>query len=345
MKLAKYLNNISTLAVTLAVSTVLLVPCQAAAEDVKGVTVATFIRAESDAAIRKVYDGYGLNKFFHFRAPVAIDKQTVIRMNRDTLYSSAVLDLSKPAVVTMPETDGRYMSLHVINQDHYSFAKIKPGRYELTQKLVGSRYAYLIVRTFIDANDPKDVEAANMLQDKLQVDGGGTGDLDIPNWDMEQLLIARGALNTLAKLGASNVGAFGTKEETDPINHLVFAAAGWGGLPLKHTFAALGAVENNDGTPYVLSVKDVPVRAFWSVTVYNADGFIPENSLGVYSYNNVTAKPDDDGSITVHFGGCEDGRINCLPISAGWNYGIRMYEPEQEILDGAWTFPEIEPVR
>ena len=345
MKPEKHLNNISTLAAALAVSMVLLVPCQAAAEDAKGVTVATFVRAESDVAIRRVYDGFGLSTFFHFRAPVAIDKQTVIRMNRDTLYSSAVLDLSKPAVVTMPEAEGRYMSLHVINQDHYSFAKIKPGRYELTQELVGSRYAYLIVRTFIDANDPKDVETANMLQDKLQVDGGGTGELDIPNWDMEQLLIARGALNTLAKLGASNVGAFGTKEETDPINHLVFAAAGWGGLPLKHTFAVLGAAENNDGTPYVLRVKDVPVRAFWSVTVYNADGFIAENSLGVYSYNNVTAKPDDDGSITVHFGGCEDGRINCLPISAGWNYGIRMYEPEQEILDGSWTFPEIKPVR
>jgi hypothetical protein len=156
------LRNVSRV---MGLAAVLFVPCTATAENMESVTVATFNRAESDVAIKKVYDDFGLSKVFHLRTPVAIDKQMVIRMNRDTLYSSAVLDLSKPAVVTMPESDGRYMSLHVINQDHYSFAKIKPGRYELTQDVVGSRYAYLIIRTFIDANDPKDVAAANKLQD------------------------------------------------------------------------------------------------------------------------------------------------------------------------------------
>ena len=337
-------NNAAILIVvgSVAVATVALPDTAFADEQLAPVTVSTFARAESDVAIKKVYDGFGFNTFFHFRAPVALDKQTVIRMNRDTLYSSAVLDLSKPVVVTMPEADGRYMSLHVINQDHYSFAVIEPGRVELNQDIVGSRYAYLIVRTFIDANDPEDVAAANKVQDELRIEGGGIGPLDIPNWDMDQLLIARDALNTLAKLGGSNVGAFGTKEQTDPINHLVFSAAGWGGMPLKHTFAELGTVDKNDGTPHVLNAKDVPVRAFWSVIVYNADGFIPENAMAVYSYNNVTAKTNADGSFTIHFGGCQDGRINCLPVSEGWNYGIRMYEPEPEIIDGTWKFPAIE---
>jgi hypothetical protein len=116
-----------------------------------------------------------------------------------------------------------------------------------------------------------------------------------------------------------------------------------GGLPLANTFAELGSVARNDGTPRVLKVANVPVRAFWSVIVYDASGFIPQNDLEVYSYNNVTATPDADGSITVHFGGDPD-QVNCLPITAGWNYAIRMYEPEPEILDGAWRFPPIEPV-
>jgi hypothetical protein len=265
-------------------------------------------------------------------------------MNRDTLYSAAAVDLSEPVTVTMPETGGRYQSLQVISQDHYTFAKTKPGRYELTQEQVGTRYAQLTVRTFMDANDPEDIKVANALQDALKLEGGGSGTLDIPDWDIEQLMEARGALNTLAQLGASNVGAFGTKEEVDPIKHLIFTAAGWGGLPNKQTIADLGSVENNDGTPHVLNVpKDVPVRAFWSVIVYDADGFIPENDLGIYSYNNVTAKPNADGSITIHFGGDKD-QINYLPIADGWNYAIRMYEPGEEILDGSWTFPRIVPV-
>jgi hypothetical protein len=255
-----------------------------------------------------------------------------------------VLDLSKPANVILPETGGRYQSLHVINQDHYSFAKIKPGRYELIQENVGTRYAYLIVRTFFDANDPDDLKVTNTLQDALKVEGGASGPLDLPDWNIDQLMIARDALNTLAKLGVSNVGAFGAKEEIDPINHLIFTAAGWGGLPNKQTIAELGSVENNDGTPHVLRVKDVPVRAFWSVIVYDANGFIPENDLGIYSYNNVSAKPNADGSITIHFGGNPD-QINYLPIAEGWNYAIRMYEPGEEILNGSWTFPKIVPAQ
>jgi len=309
----------------------------------KDVNVGNFARAESDVAIKKVYDKVGLGTWFHLRGPTPLDQQGVIRMNRDTLYSAAVLDLSQPAAVIMPETGGRYQSLQVISQDHYSFAKTKPGRYELTQENVGTRYAYLTVRTFCDADDPDDIKATNALQDAMKIEGGGSGALDIPEWNIEQMMEARGALNTLAQLGVSNVGAFGAKEEVDPIRHLVFSAAGWGGLPNKQTIAELGSVEKNDGTPHVLTVKDVPVRAFWSVIVYDANGFIPENDLGIYSYNNVTAEPDADGSITIHFGGDKD-QINYLPIGEGWNYAIRMYEPEKEILDGSWTFPKIVPV-
>jgi hypothetical protein len=309
----------------------------------RDVNIRDFARAESDVAIKKVYDAVGFGVWLHFRAPTPLDRQTVIRMNRDTLYSAAVLDLGEPATVIMPETNGRYQSLQVINQDHYSFSRLEPGRYVLTQQDVGSRYAYLIVRTFMDADDPEDIAACNAVQDALAIEGGGSGPLDSPDWNMDQLATARDALNTLAKLGASNVGAFGTKQETDPVNHLVFSAAGWGGMPLANTYADLGSVENNDGTPHVLTVKDVPVRAFWSVIVYNADGFIPANDLGVYSYNNVTADPNPDGSITIHFGG-DQNQINYLPIAEGWNYAIRMYEPSQEILDGSWVFPPIVPV-
>ena len=49
------------------------------------VNVSNFVRAESDVAIKKVYDAVGLGTWFHFRVPMAIDQQMVIRMNRDTL--------------------------------------------------------------------------------------------------------------------------------------------------------------------------------------------------------------------------------------------------------------------
>lgn len=90
------------------------------------VNVSNFARAESDVAIKKVYDAVGFGTWFHLRAPTPIDQQTVIRMNRDTLYSAVVLDLSEPATVIMPETGGRYQSLHVISQDHYALQRPGP---------------------------------------------------------------------------------------------------------------------------------------------------------------------------------------------------------------------------
>ena len=105
------------------------------------------------------------------------------------------------------------------------------------------------------------------------------------------------------------------------------------------------AVDQNDGkTPYKITARDVPVGAFWSITVYNADGYMEPNDLGRNSYNNVTAEPNDDGSITIHLGACNDGRVNCIPVTPGWSYAVRLYQPREEILDGSWTFPAFETV-
>jgi len=87
-------------------------------------------------------------------------------------------------------------------------------------------------------------------------------------------------------------------------------------------------------------VKDVPVDGFWSINLYNVEGYFEKNQYGAYSVNNITAKKDADGSVTVQFGGC-DGKIpNCLPIMKGWNYIVRLYRPRPELLSGKWKFPE-----
>ncbi len=131
----------------------------------------------------------------------------------------------------------------------------------------------------------------------------------------------------------------------DPLDHLVGAIAGWGGQPSRTAVGVIDSVETNDGeTPYMVTVRDVPVDAFWSITVYDAAGYLAPNDLGRNSYNQTSATPNADGSYTIHFGGCDDERINCIPITPGWNYTIRLYQPRAEILDGSWKFPEITPI-
>jgi hypothetical protein len=97
----------------------------------------------------------------------------------------------------------------------------------------------------------------------------------------------------------------------------------------------------NDGkTVYKLHVGDVPVDGFWSVSLYNADGYFQKNDLNAYSLNNITVRKGADGSSDIQFGGCDGKVINCLPIVPGWNYTVRLYRPHAEILNGKWKFPE-----
>ena len=58
--------------------------------------------------------------------------------------------------------------------------------------------------------------------------------------------------------------------------------------------------------------------------------------------NNISGTPNADGSFTVHLGGDPDS-VNFVPITEGWNYVVRLYQPGDEILQGYWTFPGVEP--
>lgn len=313
------------------------------------VTVGTFIRAESNLYQRVVAlkeDGFG--KFEHHRELSPIDAQTVIRMNRDTLYSAAVFDLDAgPVTITLPDSGTRFMSLQTISEDEYSVpTRYGTGPHTLTKEEIGTRYVLVGIRTLIDPCDPADAEKVHALQDTIKVDQpDGPGTFDVPNWDPVSQKKVRDALITLASTLTDTSRSFGTEDEVDPIEHLISAAATWGGNPKKDATYLTFTPSRNDGkTTYELNVKDVPVDGFWSVIVYNKDGYIPENHRKIYSFNNLTAKPDDDGSVTIQFGGCESGSGNCIPIVPDWNYTVRLYRPRKEILDGTWKFPEAQPV-
>ena len=79
------------------------------------VNVDNFVRAESDRMFAAfVADAGGVNRLKHNRSPTPVDRQAVIRMNRDTLYSLAIVDLDGGATVTVPESGDRYVSVMIV---------------------------------------------------------------------------------------------------------------------------------------------------------------------------------------------------------------------------------------
>ena len=311
------------------------------------VTVDNFARAESDLYMSNLAKEAGLGKLEHRREPANIDRQTVIRLNRDTLYTSGVFDLDAgPVTITMPDPGKRFMSLQVINEDHYVPAVYYgAGTRTLTRENVGTRFATVGIRTLVDPNDPKDVAQVHALQDAIKVSQKGVGKLELPNWDQASQKSIRDALLALNDHTGGFARAFGAKGQVDPVRHLIGTAAGWGGNPDKDaTYLSVTPAKNDGTTVYKLNVKDVPVDAFWSVSVYNAKGYFEKNPENAYTLNNITGKKNPDGSISIQFGGCDGKVANCLPIMKGWNYTVRLYRPRPEILSGKWKFPEAQAV-
>jgi hypothetical protein len=311
------------------------------------ITVDNFVRAETDMYFTLFVKRGALGKFVHLRElPL---EGTGVRPNRETLYSQVVFDLDAgPATVTMPDPGNRYMSLMVVDQDHYVRGVFYgTGRHTFTREQIGTRYVFAAARTLVDPNNPGDMNAAHALQNAITVDQpGGPGRLEVPNWDPASQKKVREALLSLADTLPAMTKAFGTRDQVDPIRHLIGTASAWGGNPDTDAQYLNVTPAVNDGVAtYRFSVKDVPVDAFWSVTVYDATGHFRKNALNAYSLNSITAKTSADGTVTVQFGGC-DGKVpNCLPVMKGWNYMVRLYRPRAEILNGTWKFPEATRVK
>jgi hypothetical protein len=219
------------------------------------------------------------------------------------------------------------------------------GTYSYDRQQAGSRHVLAAVRTLVDPNDSKDLSQVHALQDAFKIAQNSAGTFETPNWDQPSQKMVRDALLVLGSTIPDFKGAFGNKEQVDPVRHLIGTAAAWGGNPEKDaTYLNVTPTRNDGSQAYRLVIKDVPVDGFWSISLYNAEGYFQKNDQDAYSVNNITALKAPDGSVTVQFGGC-DGKIpNCLPIMPKWNYTVRLYRPRLEVLNGAWKFPEPQPV-
>ena len=309
------------------------------------VTTANFNRAETDWVMGIQAKTGCFARLCTESGPAPLDKQQVIRMNRDTPYSRGVFDLTAPVTISLPETGGRFQSLQVVNQDHFvKLVAYEPGSYTLTRDLIGTRYAFVIIRTFIDPASPADVAAGRKVQAATTATQASPGSFEVPDWDEAQRAKLHDIMLPLAAFVPPGAVKFGDAGEVDPVGHMVGTAVGWGGNPPRDATYLFKSVAANDGTtPHSLTVGAVPVDGFWSITVYNKDGYYeaPESAISV---NNVTAKKNKDGSVTVHFGG-DPKAPNYLRIMPGWNYTVRLYRPRAEILDGSWRFPDAVPFR
>ena len=313
------------------------------------VTKGNYARAET-AIIFRTYikkiiayqSNHGIGVLMHRKRAMDPNDHTVVRPNFDTLYSFGVFDLTNPAAVTMPDS-GRHHILQVINEEHWvPLASDQPGRYELDQPSIGSRYAFILVRTQVNTQDPNDLKAADRSQEKIEVVADKPDHIDIiDQYDLNDLMALRREYNKRRELEQVKPEMmFGKKGEISDEMRNFGVAAGWGGLPKAlAVYQIPKAVTSTE--PQTLTLNNIPMRpgAFWSVTVYDEEGFATGKS---YNINSAFAKKSSNGDFIINFGGPED-QDNHLDIYPGWNAVIRIYSPTKSYFNGTWSTPQFKP--
>jgi len=303
------------------------------------VTLENYEVAESDLAFYNITKLVGMNTFFHFpTGAFDLDNQTVVRMNRDTYYSGAIIDTTQGATVTIPETNGRYLSVVVVSIDqNIDQVFLEPGTHEITSE---TDFAMVAMRIRANQSDPADDEAIAALRAGVILEVGGNASHVRPNYDMEQLVALRDELTVEGTKLGSLMGMQGAHGTIEPMMHLYGTAIGWGLLPDAQAQYLGSPKFPNDGC-YMASYAAPPFNepGFFSITIYDADGWIYTED-GILNEFNMTLK--EDGSFDAYFGEC--GEVdNNLPTVEGWNYILRIYEPRLDELQ-EFRLPEMKKV-
>jgi len=303
------------------------------------VTLENYEVAESDLAFYNVTKLVGMNTFFHFpTGAFDLDNQTVVRMNRDTYYSGAIIDTTQGATVTIPETNGRYLSVMVVQNDHYiDQVFLEPGTHEITSD---TDFAMVAMRIRANQSEPGDDEAIAALRAGVKLAVGGNASHVRPNYDMEQLVALRDELTVEGTKLGTLMGMQGAHGTIEPMMHLYGTAIGWGLLPDAQAQYLGSPKFANDGC-YMASYSAPPFNTpgFFSITIYDADGWIYTED-GILNEFNMSL--NDDGSFDAYFGECGDVDNN-LPTVEGWNYILRIYEPRLDELQ-EFRLPEMKKI-
>jgi len=184
------------------------------------------------------------------------------------------------------------------------------------------------------------------------VEQANIGKWELPDWNHTELAAIR---KNLLELKATSTmptvfGFFTGPEKIDHLYGILNVAAGWGGIRAEDQSYVFWS-SPGDSSSYTLTMPKVPVdgNGFWSITVYNKEGFMFADPSNYNSAAQGSHGLNPDGTTTVHFGGCNaatrqlPSKAHCLPIQPGWGMVTRFFRPGKEVLDGSWTAPS--PVR
>ncbi|WP_417357545.1 hypothetical protein [Flavobacterium sp.] len=322
-----------------------------ATDSTVSVTKDNFAVAMTDLAMQKEFAQGADNTWNHHRKPMPLDQQPAPLMNRDTNYSFAILDGGGDVAITLPENDGRYMSLHVMNHDHVTYKVFYgPGRYVLPASET-SDFFYANVRMQVNPKDESDIKKVNDYQDQLKIEylnGYKPKSFKVTNWNMDEFNKVREHYVELAQKEGV-MGTMGTVDNpvsTEAKNRGVAIATGL--LPDKDAIYLTAKHEGEEGKTYkaVYKVPEMhdPNLGFYSITIYGDDQYLKTDEGSTIS--NAEIKLNPDGKTfdlyfvpETEFGKGKHANELIIPTVPYWTC-TRVYMPGESVINGDYKLPE-----
>lgn len=311
-----------------------------------GVTKDNFIAAESDKYFFEQQAKSGINHFTHDRILLTMETQTVVRQNRDTLYSKSIWDTKGGVTFELPVLD-TYQTLQVIDENHRTVAVIyaEEGRNKVTitpDMLTSGEHVWVVVRTQVESNSPQDIAEGNKKQDLIK----GTANSWQPymskgfdQYDRENVRLSLEEdvlkLDFTKAMGAPEGKKIKASQNLEDRDVELFHARGltsmgFGGLPSEHAFYKVLLAEDRSGECQVMNFEAPPLgeQGFFSITTYGADAYVHKDKFALSSREDEL-QPNKDGSYTVHFN-CGDNAVNNIDVEPNWTGILRMYKPQSD---------------
>jgi hypothetical protein len=262
------------------------------------------------------------------------DKAPVVRMNQDSLYSSAIVRADEKGMVHVGIDEGAsvYTSVHVLDENSASPAYfVGAGDHSVK---IDTEYAFVIFRAGVeDKNNLSDALAAQTL---FHVDYSATvgHDYTAPNYDVVQRNTLTERLKAdFLKSGKDFVYVGGKKHDKDPVHIAQSNAQGWGGMPIELGVSNIYRNTNQfaAGVCQTVTFEEPDNKYFTSITLYDEAGYMIDSSR--FSINSYEWDKNIDGTVTINFN-CGDDAINNLKTDGqDFNYTVRNYGVTQRVAD------------
>jgi len=311
-------------------------------------------------------------------ALVNAGEDLVVRMNNDTYYKIAIMNLSKRPVTLSSNNPSkkRFNSFQLMDDRNTNFRNVihpdgsytlyygqQPEEFEGQAIESPSQVAVVTVRVEVkDKNNADDIADAQAVFNGILIDGprlAEVWELDLlSGFDEEVEAEAHRRIDSVATNSEFRELVAGTDQVPGQVSYLHLAAGtkvGFGGPVPSHSSYEIVFVDNNgekmtgEKGNYILSTEEPPVDAFWSVTVYDTErgGYLHPNDEDKYHINNTGAVKNQDGTVTFIFKQqCESEDRNCLEVPAGqFDLALRYYLPSDDIIAGEWTIPRAELIK